>query len=89
MVEKLKDIQEANRKIGYCIDSNRGIEGSMVKPSGEEIDVMVDDKAGVTLPEKVIIFSQFLEHIHVIEQQVWFPLCSFLMFVIYKVMFAS
>lgn len=23
-----------------------------------------------TLPEKVIIFSQFLEHIHVIEQQV-------------------
>lgn len=25
-----------------------------------------------TLPEKVIIFSQFLEHIHVIEQQVRF-----------------
>ncbi|KAF3336839.1 F-box protein [Carex littledalei] len=77
MVEKLKDLQEANRKLGYCIDSNRGIEGSMVKPSGEEIDLMVNDKAGVTLPEKVIIFSQFLEHIHVIEQQLTFAGISF------------
>lgn len=80
MVEKLKDLQEVNRKIGYCIDLSRGVEGSIVKPQGEEIYVTVDDKAGLTLPEKVIIFSQFLEHIHVIEQQVWLPLCAFLMF---------
>jgi SNF2 family DNA or RNA helicase len=70
MIEKLKDLQEANRKLGYSIDSDRGIGGSLVKASGEEVDAMVDEKAHVTLPEKVIIFSQFLEHIHVIEQQV-------------------
>lgn len=46
LVQRLKELQEANRKI---IDS---IEESQ--------------KA----PEKVLIFSQFLEHIHVIEQQV-------------------
>lgn len=48
LVQRLKELQEANRKI---IDS---IEESQ--------------KA----PEKVLIFSQFLEHIHVIEQQLTF-----------------
>lgn len=35
-----------------------------------------NDDSHRTLPEKVIIFSQFLEHIHVIEQQVAKYHCS-------------
>ncbi|KAJ4804789.1 SNF2 domain-containing protein / helicase domain-containing protein / F-box family protein [Rhynchospora pubera] len=77
LVQKLKDLEEANKKIGYCMHANRGTEDSMVKPSVQVTDEMVNDKAGMTLPEKVIIFSQFLEHIHVIEQQLTFAGISF------------
>ncbi|MQL72389.1 hypothetical protein Taro_004765 [Colocasia esculenta] len=76
LVERLKDLFEANRKLSYCIDgtdvseellSRRKTENNMVvhldtatKPNCKTYSIM---------PEKVIIFSQFLEHIHVIEQQ--------------------
>ncbi|OVA04873.1 SNF2-related [Macleaya cordata] len=79
LVEKLKALQEANRKIGYSVDENNNL-----NPSGELLTskkrhwnvalyldacTKANDRSLEIPPEKVIIFSQFLEHIHVIEQQ--------------------
>ncbi|RWR95776.1 F-box-like protein [Cinnamomum micranthum f. kanehirae] len=80
LVEKLKALQEANRKMGYCADevdgaipfgdvlvSSQNRQWNMLLKSN--IKIGSNDDCHRTLPEKVIIFSQFLEHIHVIEQQ--------------------
>lgn len=70
LVEKLKMVQESNRKFGYSasIDTNSNVPISVSndRETGSETDGM----SSRTLPEKVIIFSQFLEHINIIEQQV-------------------
>lgn len=65
-MHRLKELLEANRKIGYSIDEGVDAKGlyetnASAKCSNESYEIP---------PEKVIIFSQFLEHIHVIEQQV-------------------
>ncbi|OIT32406.1 PREDICTED: F-box protein At3g54460 [Nicotiana attenuata] len=75
LVERLKEIQQANRMI---INSNEdGVEavsGSHGKSnfsrfSSQGYFVGSSNDFCNLIPEKVIIFSQFLEHIHVIEQQ--------------------
>ncbi|CAK7336531.1 unnamed protein product [Dovyalis caffra] len=66
LVQKLKALQEASRESGCSIDKDTQISGSSV--------VLQQDCFSVNnaASEKVIIFSQFLEHIHVIEQQLTF-----------------
>ncbi|XP_028088942.1 F-box protein At3g54460 [Camellia sinensis] len=73
LVQKLKDLQEANKMIGFSID-----EGNDAKHFEKFLCLSEKSDSGTllhqfesckTLPEKVLIFSQFLEHIHVIEQQ--------------------
>ncbi|XP_043701940.1 F-box protein At3g54460-like isoform X2 [Telopea speciosissima] len=80
LVERLKDLKEANTKMVCSLDDNE-----VVKPSDDhlflsqkryrnellhhEACTQPDVKSYKTPLEKVIIFSQFLEHIHVIEQQ--------------------
>ncbi|URD79792.1 CW-type Zinc Finger [Musa troglodytarum] len=76
LVERLKVLQETNRKIGESVD---GIDKTMelLYSSKANCSFLVHRKAWSTqksesckvLPEKVIVFSQFLEHIHVVEQQ--------------------
>lgn len=81
MVERLKNLQEVNRKRGYSSDEVDIVQssGASLLPSPKNhCDMLLDHEACEepdeeplkTAPEKVIIFSQFLEHIHVIEQQV-------------------
>ncbi|KAK6933960.1 SNF2, N-terminal [Dillenia turbinata] len=79
LIERLKAIQEANRKICYSI--HEYIEGELPEelPSSSRANwngilhqkayVQQNNESYKLLPEKVLIFSQFLEHIHVIEQQ--------------------
>ncbi|KAK9283613.1 hypothetical protein L1049_011863 [Liquidambar formosana] len=79
LVQRLKTLQEANRKIGYSLD-----EGNDAKNIDEPLCISGKCDSNLfsqqdcsrpsngsykLLPEKVLIFSQFLEHIHVIEQQ--------------------
>ena len=59
LVEKLRSLREANIKHGP---------GNGVGLASNNLQTRLPQ----TLPDKVIIFSQFLEHIHVIEQQVNF-----------------
>ncbi|XP_019054774.1 PREDICTED: F-box protein At3g54460-like isoform X2 [Nelumbo nucifera] len=80
LVERLKELQEANKKIGCSTDKEEDVELSHslpLLPQKRRWNVFLNQedysKTNVEsyklLPEKVIIFSQFLEHIHVIEQQ--------------------
>jgi SNF2 family DNA or RNA helicase len=70
LVEKLRSLREANIKLGYST-STTGAGFASNNPQ---------TRLPQTLPDKVIIFSQFLEHIHVIEQQVSFkPIFIFLL----------
>lgn len=68
-MEKLKDLQEANTVI-----KNRIKEGHDTSEINELYSPIKTSKASARSinesVEKVLIFSQFLEHIHVIEQQV-------------------
>ncbi|VFQ92106.1 unnamed protein product [Cuscuta campestris] len=74
LVHKLKEIQEANRLLKQTIDVEGVNSVNVLHPP------FLQNETGITLhgarsdsikflPEKAIIFSQFLEHIHVIEQQ--------------------
>lgn len=67
--------------MGYCadeVDSTMPFGDVLVSSQNRQWNVLLqsnikirsNDDCHRTLPEKVIIFSQFLEHIHVIEQQV-------------------
>lgn len=61
LVEKLKDLQESNKLMRHDVKEF----DDLVSPFGRS-----NACAGFNAsPEKVLIFSQFLEHIHVIEQQ--------------------
>ncbi|KAF3775529.1 F-box protein [Nymphaea thermarum] len=79
LVERLKCLQNANRKMGYSLAEDSTESGGKMHLSGsrkqleeilyhEDRADMLNESSG-SLPEKVIVFSQFLEHIHVIEQQ--------------------
>ncbi|XP_051123001.1 F-box protein At3g54460 isoform X2 [Andrographis paniculata] len=77
LVHQLKELQKNNRKIGYsseigAVTSNEQF-SSDLGYSNTSLDQGACSKSGnerCQIPlEKVIIFSQFLEHIHVIEQQ--------------------
>ncbi|XP_072961356.1 F-box protein At3g54460 [Typha angustifolia] len=69
LVERLKGLLEHNKKSGYCIDMNDDSKVPTSVSACQETVSTADGKSGSILPEKVIIFSQFLEHINVIEQQ--------------------
>ncbi|KAL3537685.1 hypothetical protein ACH5RR_001051 [Cinchona calisaya] len=79
LVQRLKELQEANQRIGNFIDEN-GVDPievfnfppqrcTLYGALEQEVCVKFGCQSMRTLPEKVIVFSQFLEHIHVIEQQ--------------------
>ncbi|XP_052193368.1 F-box protein At3g54460 isoform X2 [Diospyros lotus] len=80
LVQRLKKLQEANKMVGFCIDEE--IEAKHSKEflctdqksdscslSHQEALSPQTTVSCKMLPDKVLIFSQFLEHIHVIEQQ--------------------
>lgn len=77
LVERLKVLQETNRKIGYSVEEidNSKIEIYYSKTNYRFLDLqeawsLQHSNSCKILTEKVIVFSQFLEHINVIEQQV-------------------
>lgn len=77
LVDKLKGLQQF-----YISSHCSGIEGNVDKLSclshsnnmeaTFSISNVLRKESGNMQPEKVLIFSQFLEHIHVIEEQVIF-----------------
>lgn len=80
LVQRLKELHEVNRTIGFQLDEGNDAKHSdelpVASPKGDPStsshQLVLPSKSKEsckTLPEKVIIFSQFLEHIHVIEQQ--------------------
>ncbi|KAK4483556.1 hypothetical protein RD792_010755 [Penstemon davidsonii] len=76
LVHRLKELQESNRMIEYSSDRDI-ISDELNFFNGRTHDTLIDQMIcnkprngrSQPSPEKVIIFSQFLEHIHVIEQQ--------------------
>ncbi|KAL4562118.1 hypothetical protein LXL04_034312 [Taraxacum kok-saghyz] len=68
LVKRLKDLQEANKITGSCINEghDRKDVNALLFPFGKTMASARFTNGSV---EKVLIFSQFLEHIHVIEQQ--------------------
>ncbi|XP_024036246.1 F-box protein At3g54460 isoform X4 [Citrus clementina] len=79
LVEKLKVLQEANWEICYAFNEDssvKHIEELPFTPQWSNTNTFLKQdlyrpnlESNKALPDKVIIFSQFLEHIHVIEQQ--------------------
>ncbi|KAM1703202.1 hypothetical protein TB2_027981 [Malus domestica] len=77
IIEKLKALQEANSKVHCPPDGNNNSlhtenllsEITDSKGSMQVHDFKMSTKTHDTNLEKVLVFSQFLEHIHVIEQQ--------------------
>ncbi|KAI4323540.1 hypothetical protein L6164_023137 [Bauhinia variegata] len=80
LVQKLKALQETNKERGYYhIDNGNDqyhaekscpLQTRDTESSHQEYHI-ISTKTNMA-PEKVLIFSQFLEHIHVIEQQLTF-----------------
>ncbi|GLT88566.1 hypothetical protein SLE2022_065860 [Rubroshorea leprosula] len=82
LIERLKALQEANSKV-LCsmVEDNEATHFDKLLCPSQRNDTSLlllqncpgmGSESNNTLPEKVIIFSQFLEHIHVIEQQLTF-----------------
>ncbi|XP_022764767.1 F-box protein At3g54460 [Durio zibethinus] len=79
LVERLKALQEVNNEICCSKDEDNDAKhiDKLLWPSQSSnmgVPLLLNcsrlgNKSYKTLPEKVLIFSQFLEHIHVIEQQ--------------------
>ncbi|KAF8369646.1 hypothetical protein HHK36_019629 [Tetracentron sinense] len=80
LVERIKALQEANKKTGYSLDEDneaKQFDGLLLPSQKRHWNVLLhqeayskpNDESYKIPPEKVLIFSQFLEHIHVIEQQ--------------------
>ncbi|KAM3290230.1 F-box protein [Capsicum chacoense] len=79
LVDRLKEIQEANRmiiasnedRIAETVSGSHVLSGmsNFSKFSSQQYLVGPSNRLCNIIPQKVIIFSQFLEHIHVIEQQ--------------------
>lgn len=79
LVRRLKALQGTNEEMSSYIDSSNNemhIENSFPLHTRHAESSFQECSTSRTstnvLPEKVLIFSQFLEHIHVIEQQVLF-----------------
>ncbi|KDP40524.1 hypothetical protein JCGZ_24523 [Jatropha curcas] len=79
LVQRLKALQDANRECLSSINENDAKNIEQIHPSvmGDSSALLQDccrqsSKSSKSALEKVIIFSQFLEHIHVIEQQLTF-----------------
>lgn len=63
VVDRLKELQEANLAIGLSEND---------RTDANPLDMLFQAQSygsSRALPEKVIIFSQFLEHMHIVEQQ--------------------
>ncbi|KAG8391128.1 hypothetical protein BUALT_Bualt01G0155700 [Buddleja alternifolia] len=78
LVHRLKELQETNKMIGYSSDKKEVMSNEPTFSSNRSyFNTSPDHEASPesrnvwshTPLEKVIIFSQFLEHIHIIEQQ--------------------
>ncbi|KAE8657571.1 Detected protein of confused Function [Hibiscus syriacus] len=79
LVERLKALQEFNKEVNSSVDEDD--EGKNIdklcwpsQRSAMDVPLLLNcsrpgNESYKMLPEKVLIFSQFLEHIHVIEQQ--------------------
>uniref|UniRef100_A0A453GNH4 F-box protein n=2 Tax=Aegilops tauschii subsp. strangulata TaxID=200361 RepID=A0A453GNH4_AEGTS len=67
LIDKLRSLREANMK--HVHSTNITIGAGPATTSSYQDDNNLQTRLPQTLPDKVIIFSQFLEHIHVIEQQ--------------------
>ncbi|KAK8676092.1 hypothetical protein V6N13_034146 [Hibiscus sabdariffa] len=82
LVERLKALQEVNKEIHCSVDEDDEVKNidKLLWPSQRcamGVPLLLNcsspgNGSYKTLPEKVLIFSQFLEHIHVIEQQLTF-----------------
>lgn len=80
LVQRLKALLESNREVGHYMGEDKIVKcvDELVYPSQmrDARVLSLDDCSRASSetkkfsPEKVLIFSQFLEHIHVIEQQV-------------------
>lgn len=79
LIQRLKALQETNKEMSLCTDN---INDETHPENSFPLNVR-DAKSSIqkfstsgtktnSVSEKVLIFSQFLEHIHVIEQQVLF-----------------
>ncbi|KAJ8423789.1 hypothetical protein Cgig2_023111 [Carnegiea gigantea] len=68
LVERLKEIQATN-KLSDCSMDKATYGGVCDFVSREELCARQNNGSSETPAQKVLIFSQFLEHIHVIEQQ--------------------
>ncbi|KAG8053931.1 hypothetical protein GUJ93_ZPchr0001g31876 [Zizania palustris] len=66
LVDKLRSLRAESIKSGYSSNITNG--AYFVSHSCQDHN-NVEDRLPHTIPDKVIVFSQFLEHIHVIEQQ--------------------
>ena len=69
LVERLKEIQATNKLSDRSMDK-ANYAGIRDFVSHAELCARQSNSSSETPAEKVLIFSQFLEHIHVIEQQV-------------------
>nr|XP_025624853.1 F-box protein At3g54460 isoform X2 [Arachis hypogaea] len=76
LVQRLKALQESNEEMGFCkAKSNHELDTENSSPmhmrDGGSLFQECSIRSTMTnmKPDKVLIFSQFLEHIHVIEQQ--------------------
>lgn len=74
LVQRLKALQESNKEKGYyninyqvLAESSCPLVTRDMKLSFQHCPLNIEPN---NMPEKVLIFSQFLEHIHVIERQV-------------------
>lgn len=78
LVCRLKELQETNRMIGYFDEKRENMSNELNLSSNKSyfntsLDQDTCQNFSNQIPlEKVIVFSQFLEHIHIIEQQVTF-----------------
>lgn len=99
LVRRLKALQESNSKVdcptnvkNSAMDTNNLISLSEMGDSRELIQVRGFRRGAMTHEtnlDKVLVFSQFLEHIHVIEQQVtvvYYTISWFYVIIILRVM---
>lgn len=67
LIERLKDLSETNNEAALLPPSSLTKSGALLQEVDHSRAITSDHEI---VRDKVLIFSQFLEHIHVIEQQV-------------------
>jgi len=77
LVQRLKALQGTNEEMSSYTDNSNAmyIENSFPLHTSHSASSFQECSSSIStnvVPEKVLIFTQFLEHIHVIEQQVLF-----------------